>query len=260
MLGSENVARPDKAQPAGGAATSRRDGLKPLRDSELGRRLLVVDDEESITGLVATALRYEGFQVEVAPSGRGALTAATAFRPHLIVLDVMLPDLDGFEVQRRLAADGLRVPILFLSARDTTGAKVHGLTMGADDYMTKPFSLEELVARVHAVLRRSGQLEKPGRLEFADLEMDEDTREVWRGEVPIELSPTEFNLLRYLLLNARRVVSKAQIIDHVWRYDFGGDRRIVETYVSYLRKKVDFKEPPLIHTVRGVGYSLRLPR
>ncbi len=233
-----------------------------MRDGQPGRRVrvLVVDDEESITDLVATALRYEGFQVEVAASGRGALTAATSFRPHLVVLDIMLPDLDGFEVQRRLAADRLRVPILFLTARDTTEDKVHGLTMGADDYVTKPFSLEEFVARVHAVLRRSGQAEQPGRLEFADLEMDEDTREVWRGGAPIELSATEFNLLRYLLLNARRVLSKAQIVDHVWRYDFGGDPRIVENYISYLRKKVDFKEPPLIHTVRGAGYSLRLPR
>ena len=240
--------------------TPERDGPEPLHDGETRRRVLVVDDEESITDLVATALRYEGFQVEVARSGRGALTAATSFRPHLVVLDVMLPDLDGFEVQRRLAADQLRVPILFLTARDSTEAKVHGLTMGADDYVTKPFSLEELVARVHAVLRRSGQGEKLGRLEFGDLEMDEDTHEVWRGGEPIDLSPTEFNLLRYLLLNARRVVSKAQIIDHVWRYDFGGDARIVESYISYLRKKIDFKEPPLIHTVRGVGYSLRLPR
>jgi two-component system OmpR family response regulator len=223
-------------------------------------RVLVVDDEESITDLVGTALRYEGFQVEVERTGRAALTAATSFRPHLIVLDVMLPDLDGFEVQRRLAADRLRVPILFLTARGETEAKVHGLTMGADDYVTKPFSLEELVARVHAVLRRSGQTEQSGRLEFADLELDEDTHEVWRGGEPIELSPTEFNLLRYLLLNARRVVSKAQIVDHVWRYDFGGDLRIVESYISHLRKKVDLKEPRLIHTVRGVGYSLRLPR
>jgi two-component system OmpR family response regulator len=251
---------PEEAQPAGGGLTPRRDGPKALPDGQPRPRVLVVDDEESITQLVETALRYEGFQVEVARSGRGALTAATSFRPHLIVLDVMLPDLDGFEVQRRIAADGLRMPIVFLTARATTEAKVHGLTMGADDYVTKPFSLEELVARVHAVLRRSGQAEKPGRVDFADLEMDEDTHEVWRGGEPIELSPTEFNLLRYLLLNARRVVSKAQIIDHVWRYDFGGDPRIVETYVSYLRKKVDFKEPPLIHTVRGVGYSLRLPR
>ena len=231
-----------------------------MREGRPGPRVLVVDDEESITVLVATALRYEGFQVEVAASGRGALTAATSFRPHLVVLDIMLPDLDGFEVQRRLAADRLRVPILFLTAREETEDKVRGLTMGADDYVTKPFSLEELVARVHAVLRRSGQAGQPGRLGFADLEMDEDTHEVWRGGVPVELSPTEFNLLRYLLLNARRVVSKAQIVDHVWRYDFGGDPRIVENYISYLRKKVDVNEPPLIHTVRGVGYSLRLRR
>jgi two-component system OmpR family response regulator len=230
-----------------------------VRGVQARPRVLVVDDEESITDLVGTALRYEGFQVEVAASGRDALTAATSFRPHLIVLDVMLPDLDGFEVQRRLAADRLPVPILFLTARGDTEAKVHGLTMGADDYLTKPFSVEELVARVHAVLRRSGQTETAGRLQFADLEMDEDTHEVWRGGERIELSPTEFNLLRYLLLNARRVVSKAQIVDHVWRYDFGGDHRIVESYISHLRKKVDFKEPRLIHTVRGVGYSLRLP-
>jgi two-component system OmpR family response regulator len=254
------VAKPAEAHSAGGHATSRRGGPEPPPDGQPGPRVLVVDDEESITDLVATALRYEGFQVEVAQSGHGALAAATSFRPHLVVLDVMLPDLDGFEVQRRLAADRLGVPILFLTARGETEAKVHGLTMGADDYVTKPFSLEELVARVHAVLRRSGQAEQPRRLEFADLEMDEDTHEVWRGGEPIELSATEFNLLRYLLLNARRVLSKAQIVDHVWRYDFGGDPRIVENYISYLRKKIDFKEPRLIHTVRGVGYSLRLPR
>jgi len=254
------VAGPEIGLPGSDGLTARRDGPEARRDGQPRLRVLVVDDEESITELVATALRYEGFEVEVARNGRDALTAATLFRPQLIVLDVMLPDLDGFEVQRRLAVDRLRVPILFLTARDTTEAKVHGLTMGADDYVTKPFSLEELVARVHAVMRRSGQAEKSGRLEFADLEMDEDTHEVWRGGEPIELSPTEFNLLRYLLLNARHVVSKAQIVDHVWRYDFGGDPRIVENYISYLRKKVDFKEPRLIHTVRGVGYSLRLPR
>jgi two-component system, OmpR family, response regulator len=229
-------------------------------EGDLRARVLVVEDDEGIGQLVATALRYEGFQVEVRASGRAALTAATAFRPHLIVLDVMLPDLDGFEVQRRLVADQLRMPILFLTARATTEAKVHGLTMGADDYVTKPFSLDELIARVHAVLRRTGQAEAPRRLQFSDLEMDEDTHEVWRADEPVELSPTEFNLLRYLLLNARRVMSKEQIIDHVWRYDFGGDQRIVESYISFLRKKVDFKEPRLIHTVRGVGYSLRLPR
>jgi len=224
-------------------------------------RILVVDDEPSITDLVATVLRYEGFQVQTAATGRKALTAVTSFRPHLVVLDVMLPDLDGFEVQRRLAADGTRVPILFLTARDSTEDTVRGLTTGADDYVTKPFSLEELVARVRAILRRAGDdVAATGHLVFADLEMDEDTHEVWRGDRAIELSPTEFNLLRYLLLNAKKVVSKAQILDHVWRYDFGGDASVVETYVSYLRRKVDVEEPKLIHTVRGVGYSLRLPR
>jgi two-component system OmpR family response regulator len=225
------------------------------------QRILVVDDEPSITDLVATVLRYEGFRVQVAGSGRKALQAATAFRPHLVVLDVMLPDLDGFEVQRRLSADGLRVPIVFLTARDATEDKVRGLTMGADDYVTKPFSLEELVARIRAVLRRTGQDgQGSGRLIFADLEMDEDTHEVWRGLQPVELSPTEFNLLRYLMLNPRRVLSKSQILDHVWRYDFGGDPSVVETYVSYLRRKIDNRDPRLIHTVRGVGYVLRLPK
>jgi len=229
--------------------------------TEPAARVLVVDDEPSITDLVATVLRYEGFRVQTADTGRGALAAVTSFRPHLVVLDVMLPDLDGFEVQRRLAADGLRVPILFLTARDSTEDTVHGLTMGADDYVTKPFSLEELVARVRAILRRAGdEAAVSSRLVFADLEMDEDTHEVWRGDRPIDLSPTEFNLLRYLMLNARRVVSKTQILDHVWRYDFGDDASVVETYVSYLRRKVDVEEPRLIHTVRGVGYSLRLPR
>jgi len=224
-------------------------------------RILVVDDEVSITDLVSTVLRYEGFQVQTAETGRKALAAITSFRPHLVVLDVMLPDLDGFDVQQRMAADGVRTPILFLTARDATEDKVRGLTMGADDYVTKPFSLEELVARVRAVLRRAGREEaSSGRLVFADLEMNEDTHEVWRGGRSIELSPTEFNLLRYLMLNAKRVVSKPQILDHVWRYDFGGDAGVVETYISYLRRKVDAQEPRLIHTVRGVGYSLRLPK
>jgi two-component system OmpR family response regulator len=225
------------------------------------QRILVVDDEPSIVDLVATVLRYEGFQVETAATGRQALAAVTEFRPHLVVLDVLLPDLDGFEVQRRLNADGARVPILFLTAREATEDVVRGLTMGADDYVTKPFSLEELVARVRTIMRRAGDAAAPsGRLVFADLEMDEDAHEVWRGERPIELSPTEFNLLRYLMLNARKVVSKAQILDHVWHYDFGGDAGVVETYISYLRRKVDVEEPRMIHTVRGVGYSLRLPR
>ena len=172
----------------------------------------------------------------------------------------MLPDLDGFEVVRRLRADGLRVPIVFLTARDATEDKVAGLTIGGDDYVTKPFSLEELVARVRAVLRRTGGgPEQSGRLQIADLELDEDSHQVWRAGQPVELTATEFKLLRYLMMNARRVLSKAQILDHVWNYDFGGDGSIVETYISYLRKKVDASEPRLIHTVRGVGYTLRPP-
>jgi two-component system OmpR family response regulator len=222
-------------------------------------RVLVVDDEANITELVATALRYEGYDVQVAATGRQALKAAVEFRPDLIVLDVMLPDIDGFAVTERLTADGRPVPVLFLTARDATEDKVRGLTIGGDDYVTKPFSLEELVARVRVVLRRSRRIDNGGRLRFADLEMDEDTHEVWRGERTVDLTPTEFNLLRYLLVNARRVLSKSQILDHVWQYDFDGDANVVETYISYLRKKVDRDGAPLIHTVRGVGYSLRLP-
>jgi two-component system OmpR family response regulator len=223
-------------------------------------RVLVVDDEAYITDLVATALRYEGFDVAVAESGRTALHRLDTFRPDLVVLDVMLPDVDGFEVARRIDADGHRVPILFLTARDATEDKVRGLTLGGDDYVTKPFSLEELVARVRAVLRRAGATEERARLVFADLEMDDDAHEVWRGSTVVDLTATEYKLLRYLMLNARRVVSKRQILDHVWEYDFDGDANVVETYISYLRKKVDKLGQPLIHTVRGVGYTLRLPR
>jgi two-component system, OmpR family, response regulator len=223
-------------------------------------RVLFVDDEDSITDLVSTALRYVGFEVAVAANGRQALERAAAFRPELVVLDVMLPDLDGFEVVRRLRADGLRVPIVFLTARDATEDKVAGLTIGGDDYVTKPFSLEELVARVRAVLRRTGGGPEQGsRLQIADLELDEDSHQVWRAGQPVELTATEFKLLRYLMMNARRVLSKAQILDHVWNYDFGGDGSIVETYISYLRKKVDASDPRLIQTVRGVGYTLRPP-
>jgi two-component system OmpR family response regulator len=224
-------------------------------------RVLVVDDEANITDLVATALRYEGFDVSTAGDGRSALALVESFRPHVIVLDVMLPDLDGFEVQRKLVERGQRAPVLFLTARDATEDKVHGLTIGGDDYVTKPFSLEELVARIRTVLRRAGGIDAgTERLRFEDLEMNEDTHEVWRGGREIELTPTEFGLLRLLLSNPRRVMSKGQILDHVWQYDFGGDASIVETYISYLRKKVDVEEPRLIHTVRGVGYVIRLPR
>jgi two-component system OmpR family response regulator len=223
--------------------------------------VLVVDDEPSITDLVSMALRYEQFDVRVASNGREALDTVEQFSPDLAVLDIMMPGIDGFEVARRLRNQGARLPILFLTARDATEDKVRGLTLGGDDYMTKPFSVEELVARIRAILRRvQPAAAAEGRLAFADLELDEDTHEVWRAGREIDLTATEFKLLRYLLLNARRVLSKDQILDHVWNYDFGGNANIVETYVSYLRRKVDAEDAPLIHTVRGVGYSLRLPK
>jgi two-component system, OmpR family, response regulator len=222
--------------------------------------VLVVDDETNLRELVTAALGYEGFDVSSAGTGREALRVAKAATPDLVVLDVMLPDLDGFEVTRRLRSEGVRVPVVFLTARDATEDKVVGLTLGGDDYVTKPFSLEELVARVRAVLRRSGGPDAGStRLRFADLELDEDTYEVWRAGAPVTLTATEFKLLRYFLLNPRRVLSKTQLLEHVWDYDFDGDANVVETYVSYLRKKVDAVEPHLLHTVRGAGYSLRLP-
>ena len=224
-------------------------------------RILVVDDEQSITDLVSMALRYEHFAVQVAHGGREALDAVEDFSPDLVILDVMMPGIDGFEVARRLRNSGMHVPVLFLTARDATEDKVRGLTLGGDDYMTKPFSVEELVARIRAVLRRVQPSETAkGRLTVADLELDEDTHEVRRGDHDIELTATEFKLLRYLMLNARRVLSKDQILDHVWNYDFGGNANIVETYVSYLRRKIDSLGPPLILTVRGVGYTVRAPR
>jgi two-component system, OmpR family, response regulator len=224
-------------------------------------RVLVVDDEPGIVDVVSMALRHHGFDVATVETGAQALAQVRDWRPHAIVLDIMLPDMEGFEVAQRLAQQRADVPILFLSARDNTSDKVRGLTTGGDDYVTKPFSLEELVARLRNLLRRSGAFEQaPGRLRFADLELDEDTREVRRGPHPIELTATEYRLLRYLLLNPRRVLTRAQLLDHVWSYDFGGDARVLETYISYLRKKLDIHGPPLVHTVRGVGYALRLPR
>ncbi|HLW95032.1 MAG TPA: response regulator transcription factor [Solirubrobacteraceae bacterium] len=223
--------------------------------------ILVVDDEPNIVDVIAMALRFEGFEVESAANGADAIAAVAGRRPQLLILDVMLPDLDGFEVARRLAAADIDVPIIFLTARDSTEDKVHGLTLGGDDYVTKPFSLEELVARIRTILRRSGLSEdSSSKLVFADLALDEDAHEVSRGGRPIELTATEFRLLRYLMLNPRRVLTRPQLLDHVWNYDFGGDARVLETYISYLRKKVDSAGPPLIHTVRGVGYALRLPR
>ena len=230
-------------------------------DREPDAKVLVVADEPNITDLVATALRYDGFRVETAAAGMEALAKVASFHPDLVVLDVMLPDLDGFEVRRRLGERGEEVPVLFLTARDATEDKVRGLSIGGDDYVTKPFSLEELVARVRAILRRAGSLRGASSLlRYEDLEMDEETYEVRRGERRIELTPTEYKLLRFMLVNPKRVLTKAQILDHVWNYDFGGDAAIVETYVSYLRKKVDVDEPKLIHTVRGFGYALRVER
>ena len=223
-------------------------------------RILVVDDEPSIVDSVATSLRYEGFEVEEATTGRAALAAAQERTPDLIVLDVMLPDLDGLEVTRRLRADGLRVPVLFLTARDALDDKLNGLTVGGDDYETKPFSLAEVIARIRVILRRTRD-EQPddGLLRFADVELDELAHEVRRAGEEIQLTATEFNLLRYFMLNPRRVLSKPQILDHVWHYDFDGEQNVVETYVSYLRKKLERDGPPLIHTIRLVGYTLREP-
>ncbi|GID31341.1 response regulator transcription factor [Paractinoplanes brasiliensis] len=227
-------------------------------------RVLVVDDEPNISELLSATLRLVEFDVRVAGTGLRALVAVEEFEPDLVILDVMLPDLDGFEVAKRLRAAGSRVPVLFLTARDALEDRLSGLSAGADDYVTKPFSLEEVVLRIRAILRRvQPGLEAPGArgvLRYADLEMDEDAHEVRRAGRAVDLSPTEFNLLRYLLVNAGRVVSKAQILDRVWKYDFGGDGRIVESYVYYLRRKIDKAGPPLIQTVRGVGYALRLPR
>jgi two-component system, OmpR family, response regulator len=225
-----------------------------------GETLLLVDDEENLRSMLDAALRHMGFDVHPVASGREALEAVSKVRPDLIVLDVMLPDLDGFEVCRRLRNDGSRVPVLFLTARDATEDKVRGLTLGGDDYLVKPFSLEELVARAQAVLRRSGLAQADTVLRLADLELDDDAHRVRRAGEEVALSPTEYNLLRFLLVNQGRVMSKAQILDHVWQYDFGGDGGVVETYIGYLRRKVDNVDPRLIHTIRGVGYTLREQR
>ena len=224
-------------------------------------RLLVVDDEPNILELLSVSLRFSGFEVHTASNGQQAVTLARSLKPDLLVLDVMMPELDGFEVVRRLRGEGSRAPVLFLTAKDATEDKVRGLTLGGDDYVTKPFSLEELVARIRAVLRRGDAVQQAARtrLVFADLELDEDSHEVWKAGVPVALSPTEFNLLRYFLQNPGRVLSKAQILDHVWQYDFGGEANVVESYVSYLRRKLDTSEPRLLHTLRGVGYVLRVP-
>jgi two-component system OmpR family response regulator len=224
-------------------------------------RVLVVDDEPYIADLLSTGLRFVGFDVRTAGSGLEALTLVRDWKPELLVLDVMMPDVDGFEVTRRLRGEGRETPVLFLTARDAIEDKVAGLTIGGDDYVTKPFSLEEIVARVRALLRRSAGTDTgDGLLRYADVVLDEDAHEVTRAGRPVELTPTEFSLMRYLMLNAGRVVSKAQILDHVWHYDFGGDGAVVESYISYLRRKIDAPfDVALIRTVRGVGYTLRGP-
>ena len=220
-------------------------------------RILVVDDEENIRFLLLSAFAHFGFDAHTCASGNEALQLVETLRPDLMVLDIMMPDVDGFAVLRRLRAARDHTPVLFLTARDATEDAVHGLTLGADDYVKKPFSLEEVVARVRTILRRAGGDSSSGILRFEDLDMDDDAHIVRRAGRSIDLSPTEYKLLRYLLLNAGRVLSRAQILDHVWDYDWNGEATVVETYISYLRKKLDPWGPPLIKTVRGIGYVLR---
>ncbi len=225
-------------------------------------RLLVIDDEPNIVELLSASLRYAGFEVSSARSGREAVERIREVRPDLLVLDVMMPGVDGFSVLRQLRGNGVDIPVLFLTAKDAGEDRVTGLTLGADDYVTKPFSLAEVIARIHAILRRAGKSNgrRTAQLTFADIELDDDSHEVWKAGAPVSLSPTEFKLLRYFLVNPGRALSKTQILDHVWAYDFGGEANVVESYVSYLRRKVDTTEPKLLHTLRGVGYVLRLPR
>jgi two-component system, OmpR family, response regulator len=249
--------------PFGGLVSGSPRPGRPTRGTTPEARLLVVDDEPNIRELLSASLRYAGFEVETAADGQQALALAETYRPDLLVLDVMMPGLDGFGVVRRLRQAGRRTPVVFLTAKDAAEDKVSGLTLGGDDYVTKPFSLDEVIARIRAVLRRTAgaqQVAESPRLTFADIELDEESHEVVKSGELISLSPTEFKLLRYLMANAGRVLSKAQILDHVWNYDFNGDANVVESYISYLRRKVDTTEPRLLHTIRGVGYTLRLPR
>lgn len=232
-----------------------------MQEQEQQQRILVVDDEANISDLIKLALEFQGFAVQTAATGGEALQICKEFDPHLMVLDVMLPDMEGFDVAQKLGAPRTRVPIIYLTARDSTSDKLRGLELGGDDYMTKPFSLEELVARIRSILRRTLPDSQPGSaLTFEDLVLDEDTHEVHRSNEAIDLTATEFRLLRYMMLNPRRVLTRDQLLEHVWDYDFGGDARVLETYISYLRKKVDADRAQLIHTVRGVGYALRKPK
>ena len=241
-------------------AITARSGQEALtRPDGTAIRVLTVDDETSLTELLSMALRYEGWEVSTAASGLAAVKTAREVRPDAIVLDMMLPDFDGLEVMRRIRAEQPDVPVIFLTARDALDDRIGGLTAGGDDYVTKPFSLEELVARLRALLRRSGAttLRNESQLVVGDLTLDEDSHEVSRAGELISLTATEFELLRYLMRNPRRVLSKAQILDRVWNYDFGGQANVVELYISYLRKKIDVGRQPMIHTLRGAGYMLR---
>ena len=238
-------------------------GPQPIAEGTPEARVLVVDDEPNIVDLLSVSLRFQGFEVHTAGSGPAALDRAREVRPDAVILDVMMPGMDGFGVLRRLRADGIDAPALFLTARDRLEDKIAGLTLGGDDYVTKPFSLEEVVARLRVILRRAGkgvEEQRSPRLKFSDIELDEETHEVWKAGELVSLSPTEFTLLRYFVINAGTVLSKPKILDHVWRYDFGGDVNVVESYVSYLRRKIDTGEKRLLHTLRGVGYVLREPR
>ncbi|AKK11832.1 response regulator transcription factor [Corynebacterium uterequi] len=226
-------------------------------------KVLVVDDEPNIVDLISVSLKFQGFDVETAESGDEALALARQTRPDAFILDVMMPGMDGFELLSKLREDGLDGPVLYLTAKDAVEDRIHGLTIGADDYVTKPFSLEEVITRLRVILRRghvADEEQGDATIRYADLTLNDETHEVTKAGEIVELSPTEFNLLRYLMLNAEVVVSKAKILDNVWHYDFGGDGNVVESYISYLRRKVDTGEVPLIQTVRGVGYVLRTPR
>ncbi|MHC3001791.1 response regulator transcription factor [Gordonia sp. GN26] len=232
-------------------------------DDARGAKVLVVDDEENIRELLSVSLKFQGYDVDTAADGPAAIDRCRTSKPHVLILDVMMPGMDGFGLLRRLRADGVEAPALFLSARDSVQDKVNGLTIGGDDYVTKPFSLEEVVARLQVLLRRSGfgeEQKDPSRITFADIELDDETHEVFKAGKPVQLSPTEFTLLRYFMVNAGTVLSKPRILDHVWNYDFGGEVNVVESYVSYLRRKLDNGDKRLIHTLRGVGYVMREPR
>lgn len=231
--------------------------------NEKTKRILVVDDEPNIVELLNVSLKFQGFDVATANSGVEALEVAKDFKPDAFILDVMMPGMDGYELLPKLRAEGLDGPVLYLTAKDAVEHRIHGLTIGADDYVTKPFSLEEVITRLRVILRRGStveMVEDDSTLVYADLTLNDDTHEVTKAGKVVDLSPTEFNLLRCLMLNAEVVMSKAKILDHVWHYDFGGDGNVVESYISYLRRKMDTHDPQLIQTVRGVGYVLRKPR